>query len=459
MSISQKKIFVIHSWSGIIAGIFLLILSLTGSVLCFKEELEPSVHPELHTRQSTSKSLNELYAQVFLDYPEYYPVRIYLPSSPGLPYTGYLLRKNNVNDKLNIYYENGHWKSIPDSWLHFAEDLHIYFKLNYYPGMFLNFLLSLSLTALAVTGFVVYRKKIIKLITFKDAIRLKSIGNWHAVSGLFILLFHTIMAATSCIITFSAVVNGPMKESIFQTSIPKNFNLNKLLPIADQHKIDPQYRLQGITFLKGKTMFHFQSPHVKNGALSEFTRVFLNPLTGETLNTSGKNDKPVLKALNSSVSFHFGNYGGIPVKILYTLGGIFISFMTVSGALIYFRRTKKVKWNTEVKSEKIRKPRKPIKSYLLLGARYWLMALGLFLLTGAICGWIMGDVTKGAYYLSVILLFPAVLNVILLFLTLPFYFLYKLIRWKKIPYVIHIYCAVSASFFALSILWMLLGSF
>lgn len=452
MAIHKKQVYLIHSWAGIIAGIGLLILSVTGSVLCFKEELEPIVYPELFAFENKQplQMYDVLYKEAAKKYPDYFLLRIYPPAHKNETYKAYMFGKNNIEDEIHIYYTSSGWQLQPDRWLHVIEDLHIYLLMTRYTGMVFNFILSTALICASISGFWIYRKSIKKILTFKTGFQLKSLANWHNNIGLLSLVFCSLMGATALIITVPSALSGPIKPGILQIETI-TYNIDAVLAKSIRYKGDSTEVLNNITFLKDQIQFHYNTPVYKNGALGEFTRVLMNPMTGEKIKLSGKSETELMKALNSCVSFHFGNFGGWTIKIVYSISGILLSLIVFTGGLLYFKRTKKITWNK--KTEKVPEVIVTAKQRFVQTLKYWLAFFIGFFVVGMLLGIFMGQPIKSGIYVTVLLLFPFVLNGIFLLFFLFFYHPIRLIRRKKTSTFVSSYSSLSLYFFMPTLLW------
>jgi uncharacterized iron-regulated membrane protein len=455
MAIHKKQIYLIHSWAGILAGIGLLILSVTGSVLCFKAELEPIVYPESFVFEGKQpvRSYDILYKEAAAKYPDYFLLRIYPPAHSNETYKAYMFGKNNIEEELHIYYTEAGWQKQPDRWLHVVEDLHIYLLMTRYTGMVFNFILSFSLICVSITGFWIYRKTIFKILSFKSGFQLKSLANWHNNVGLISLAFCSLMGVTALVITFPSAFSGPLKKNRFQIEMPA-YSIDEILDKSLAYKADSLEKLNNITFLNNQIQFHYNNPVYKNGALGEFTRVLMNTKTGEKVKLSGKSETELMKALNSCVSFHFGNFGGLPTKIIYSLSGILLSLLVITGGLLYFKRTKKISWNK--KTETANAPTVSAKKRFIQVLKYWSAISIAFFVIGLLFGIFIGQPVKSGIYLTTLLLFPFVLNFILLLVFLIFYHIIRLIRRKKTTQFVSSYGSLSFYFFIPTLLWYIL---
>ncbi len=455
MAIHKKQVYLIHSWAGIIAGIGLLILSVTGTVLCFKSDLEPIVYPELFAFKNAqpATSYDALYKEAANAYPGYFMLRMYAPSQSNETYKAIMFGKKNIEDDIHIYYTATGWKQLPDRWLHVVEDLHVYLLMTRYTGMVFNFILSAALVCVSITGFWIYRKPIFNILSFKTSFQLKSLANWHNNIGLISLVFCSMMGSTALIITFPSAFSGPIKASVLQTKLISG-NIDDLLVKSIPFKGDSTEKLNNITFLHGKLQFHYNDPFYKNGALGEFTRVVLDIKTGEKIKLSGKSETELMRALNSCVSFHYGNFGRLTTKILYSLSGMLLSLIVITGGLLYFKRTKKISWNK--KNEHTKHSAVTEKKRFIQTVTYWSVFFSAFFIIGLLLGFFMGQPFRSGVYLTVLLLFPSVLNMLLLVVFLFFYHLIRLIRRKTTTQFVSSYSSISVYFFTPTLIWYVL---
>src|SRR5271169_4393379 len=75
----------IHTWIGIVAGAFLCVVSLTGSVIVFRAEIERAAIPK-SASVSSSVGLDKAAREVLGFRPESRIRRVRLPAEPGDPY-------------------------------------------------------------------------------------------------------------------------------------------------------------------------------------------------------------------------------------------------------------------------------------------------------------------------------------------------------------------------------------
>lgn len=268
------------------------------------------------------------------------------------------------------------------------------------------------------------------------------------------LFFNALMGTTALLITLSEVLGGPRDNAFYQTNIPKGFDLNKLVNETKKANSDKYEPIKNISFLSGRTMFHFQHIDGKNGALGAYHRVFLNPETGKLISLGGKNEAHLMRALNSSVSFHFWDFSGLLLNILYSIGGILISVLTISGGMIWLKRSRGEMKPKKVKKEKANFEYK-FRRYFKKGFKAFGLLLPFMIGGGAVWGIFTGNILLSALYFTTLLLFPLILNyLILLILWIPVGVV--ILTKKTMAYKFRIYNAASTALFAGALIWYIM---
>src|SRR5689334_8036253 len=87
---SVRKLLVnLHLWAGVVAGIFLLMLGVSGSLIVFEEQIDQALNPRFYPLiqpQSQHKSLADLQAALLKAYPGYEVLGFGFPATDALAY-------------------------------------------------------------------------------------------------------------------------------------------------------------------------------------------------------------------------------------------------------------------------------------------------------------------------------------------------------------------------------------
>src|SRR6202140_1950530 len=83
----RRALFQVHLWTGIGIGLYVLLMSVSGSVLIYRRELAKafSREPRIAAGPGARMSTDELKQAAKRNYPEYEPTRVYEPKMRDQP--------------------------------------------------------------------------------------------------------------------------------------------------------------------------------------------------------------------------------------------------------------------------------------------------------------------------------------------------------------------------------------
>jgi len=344
-----KRTFAIHHWCGLIAGIFLLVISLSGSMLVFHDEIDEFLFKkELSLGHTAQKlSIDRSFEKIRSRYPGW-EVRI-----PGLPEKEnqalkYELRKGNQRWWVVVHPGTGqvlHTFDRTDKRL-----VHVLLTLHYSffggtIGKVLVFICGVAFLTLLTTGVILYRKAILRVLLFRQQISFKSkrsfFSSLHRVLGVWGLLFNLLIVVTG-LWTANLVIASALKTTGAHIQTPP------FLPSIDQ--VLKEVKTQMPTFEINYLRFPAQaSENLQiSGRLESdpayygkfYSRVQVDSRTGQVIKVQLLRDKPWRERVTTVLTpLHFGNYAGLWVKILYTIGGLLPGILSLSGFLIWRYRS------------------------------------------------------------------------------------------------------------------------
>lgn len=358
MKLSQQ-IFRWHRITGLIAGGFLLLLSFTGSLLVFSDEIDHALNRRyFHVQpEGDRQSLNALYAagsRALPGNPYLTFQRMPQQADEALVMRAEYSAENKVYVYVNPYTaEVLHTRGNKDYFTGFLLYLHFTLMSGRNGSIIILVMAAVMLAAIA-TGLYVYRKHLLKVLTFRDKIewkiRRRRWRNLHRIVGVWSLVFNLLIVITGILIQWK-VVSARVGKKAPSVNIARHVDFDRLAAKA-QAEID------------GYTVMAIRPPRAEGGPVlflghageplifGEYgTTVSLSPDSGNVVRKTLFSNAPLSAKWDAAVKpLHFGNYGGIPLKIVYSILGLTPGALALSGILIWYRR----KWM----ADRARQPRR-----------------------------------------------------------------------------------------------------
>lgn len=270
-----------------------------------------------------------------------YRFRLYLNDERLSSYDLGLVNINQYNGKI---IRSGRSDDLEVGWMEWIYQFHFSLHLGI-PGAALTAGLGITMLASILTGVLVYRKFIWKTLTFK--IRIWGI-NWRIISsqlhrmiGVWSLLFNTIIFFTGLWMNLFAFKGDNWKKETQPT--PENHkpkvSLDKLYrdAIAELPQLKPTY-----VYLPTQAGKHFivrGRLKRQNRLFAEGNRVEVDAETGKVLAATRFKDLSLRDKAGALVfPLHVGNYGGIPIRILYVTVGLTPGILSTTGFLLWRRK-------------------------------------------------------------------------------------------------------------------------
>jgi len=381
-SITIKKLYHLHSWVGLITGVLLFIIAFSGAVAVFaKPELVIWANDEIRAPikldpQAYEDLVNEYAIKVGPAYQE--EVHIRLPSTrttefsrvifeghfetpegkekhEGIVYQFDPRNLQQVNEsEMDAFFDNLQL-DMSTFLAHFHADLHLGRPV----GLILTGLLGLTLMVSIITGLFIHRKILGQLFTFRIRKTFSlMLTDGHKVMSVWAVLFHSTIAFTGAFLGLATVLLIPAAAYV-------GFN-------GDQDKL-----LETFTAIKAPIIAHIEQPTqlaniIEHSAKSrpdlDFTDIAImgygdqnalvyirgtggEQLGGETLIYNGASAEYIKsearfgrlegvtgKILDAMFPLHYGNFGGVFVKIIWSILGIMTALLPITGLMLWIER-------------------------------------------------------------------------------------------------------------------------
>jgi uncharacterized iron-regulated membrane protein len=335
-----KRVYQFHKYSGLVAGLFILVMGLTGSILIFHEALEELEYRKEWTLQNNQAvSIDNALKNVIEKFPGW-DIRLQRFSSSPTNTLIFQLRRPESRLIIFVHPSQGNIIKVMDQ-----RDSKVYWilKLHYslhsgIIGESLILLVGLTFILSLVTGLIVYRKALLDILTFRTRFLKKKkrslVSSLHRYVGVWALVFNLLIVLTGTVISFEIVKSG-LKNKSSITSFPNTpkIDISVDLILKKLHVKQPNFDPSYIRFptLTGNPIII--AGKVTNEAIlySKFyNTVNVNPVSGEMSKLQ------ITKSLSSLVrGIHFVEYGNIWIKFFFCLVGISGPILSISGYLLW----------------------------------------------------------------------------------------------------------------------------
>lgn len=376
----RRLLFQIHLWTGIGLGLYVLLISVTGSAIVFQEEMEHAIYSNLTHIEGTATPLagiDKVIQNAKSAYPGYLLESLFLPTEDVRTFAIEMRRE----DLRVVAYAHpvtavvlGH-RERDRPFLEILNDLH-HNLLAGSTGRLVNGFGGIALGLLGVTGMVIWWpgiKNWKRALTLDFSKKWKRV-NWdlHSATGFWMLLLIALWAVTGAYFTwddqikeainyFSPVSSLKQPESnIAARSLAARPEIGSLIARAQQES--PGTRLSRISFPKKDSetiRIMMARGELRDRRYTD--NFYFDQFNGELLRVWHRG---VHQSAGDVIVYwisplHFGDFGGVGVKILWVVLGLSPALLFVTGSLMWWNRVLSKKW---AKARAERSPRELIHS-------------------------------------------------------------------------------------------------
>lgn len=256
-----RKIYLIHKYTGLCAGIFIFILVVSGSILVFHDDLDQWQLKRYSQVENTRPvSVDMGYRTVSAQYADW-DVRLIRFSERRDHALVFQLRKPEERLLAVVHPSNGALiKVIPQSQtlVYWVLKLH-YTLLAGLVGEMLVLLSGLLFIISLLTGLVVYRKVLLKTLLFRVRFSFKTsnafYSSLHRYVGVWSLLLNLLMGLSGVVISYEIVSAGLKKQEIPHIALPEiNISIDGVL--KDIRLNVPDFKAEYIRFPLNLSLIH-----------------------------------------------------------------------------------------------------------------------------------------------------------------------------------------------------------
>lgn len=360
----RKKLFKWHSYAALIALIPLFIMSITGSILVFKVEIDNWLMPEkmqVFKSQHERLSLDELMSDVKHYYPHYEIGSWELFDSEENEVrsdTAYLI-KHGTTDWYKVYVDQYRGEilsnavGVSDNVTDWLVDLHFRLLLDT-AGIFIGAIVSLLFIFLSISGIILYRKFWLKFFTlrFKQAKRIffsdlhKMVGIASSpvllilgITGAYWNIAETIHEVSEHVIEEPYLISAPLYNQTLSIEGLYQQTKNEIDSFNATYLLMPFEPNINITF--------FGAVETHNPLNSEYSStITYDKVSGEVLHKEDvRTASNVHVVVDSFRKLHFGYFAGIWSQLIWCLFGLSPVILSITGFYLYLQHHhRKPKW-------------------------------------------------------------------------------------------------------------------
>lgn len=366
----KKKIRFLHKWLGLICGLIVFIISITGCIFCFHDEIKDITRKEWRLVETQDKPFilpsvlsekaREIVPKNKVSMVSYYgknrSAMVYTYSDTGNlylyfnPYNGKYLKSENPETDFFII----------------VEYIHLYLLLPDYIGKHIIGAATIIFILLLISGIIQWwpKKKsdIKRSFTIKWSAKWRRVNyDWHNTSGFYVSLIALILAITGLTFTYEWVGDGIYKtfnlggDKALETKLPaidtSQFKANTVTAIdrafIETIQLQPKAEMFFVLIpqQKGDIISTGAYPHALR--YDHQSNYYFHPENGNILQTHPFETKSLgLQIVEMNYGIHTGQILDLPGKIIAFFASLFTASLPVTGFMIWYGRNFKTKKKT-----------------------------------------------------------------------------------------------------------------
>lgn len=352
-----------HAWTGLISGVNVLILSLTGSLLVFVHELHEAIGPEIPVTIEADPGLyadlplQPLVSAMRAEYPDAQPGTLGIPDpvaaadEPDEFLYFFEVFPKEGGEETEFFFDplDGRYAEASDevdipAWIwHLHADL-----FSGLPGRIVLGFVGIALLFSTITGLMIYSPfmKGLAFATIRRNVNPRlAFADVHKLIGITTLLFNMLMAVTGILLTLGQLLINVYSYEVIRglepVEVPNGtvmVDVDRVLASARDNF--PEKHVRWITFPGGiQGEHHFVAfAYERTFFLSRIPYVCL--INAYTARVDLTVDLPwYITMIYVAVPLHFGDFGGLALRIVYCVFGLATGVLSVTGfVMFYFKR-------------------------------------------------------------------------------------------------------------------------
>lgn len=362
---SKSKLwFLVHSWLALPIWFFVLIVCFTGMLAVVSQEIVWLANPDVRASKPDDNAERLSFQQVLDALRKAEPdMAVNSLSQPDGSHFALTARVTYADGSSPMLYVNPYTGAIqgkmPDfNFEAFTRALHgwwlVPFTHGFSWGWYMVSLLGLPMLASLVTGLVVYKKfwkGFFKPVRTGHGARIFW-GDLHRLAGVWSIWFIAVISITSIWFLIRAILSDnhitissePIVPVIAREQVPQSVDGSP----APRIDLDEAARIAGLAIpsldITSISLPATAYSHIEMGGRGWYPLMFqsasVNPYTRQVDSQFLLSDRSALEFVTESMRpLHTGDFGGLPIKLVWFFFGLILTLMVFSGLLIWTKRT------------------------------------------------------------------------------------------------------------------------
>lgn len=344
-----RWLFRIHRWTGLLTGIPIAVILISGTIAVFKDEIDELINPRLLVVQpaSTRVSVDRALAPVL-------PAQlVQLPDQPHRPYLVYRRSPGGKNEEVAIDPYRGAILGVRPANGHLADvlrQLHVRFLLFGATGRIVVGVFGLILAISGITGLILY-PRFMRGEQRWYGIRWSRGAQWvnsdiHKLAGIVTLAVNLLWALTGAVLGLEnlAAYYRPAQKylhpqpTVLASAGPLAVPLERAIAISTG--AIEGFAPRSLTFpsAPGKPLLVYGNT-AGNWTAPSSSWVALDPVTGSVLETHDERRAHLVTQIyNLHDPLHFGYFGGAATRWLWFVIGVLVCALPITGYMVWRRK-------------------------------------------------------------------------------------------------------------------------
>lgn len=356
-----RQLFAIHRWTGLLTGVVIVFLSLTGAGLVFITEIDRAMNHSMLTSSGSGQRITpeQAIASVKQEFPKARVSSLHLPQRENDVYLANVGKQKVAGVTFNeisidpysgkILGKRDHSKTLA----FVLRQMHLRFFFFGWKGRVVVGAFGVLLLFSTLTGFLIYGRFIKALPKWYSIRRERgfqiSTSDWHKLIGIGALAFNLIIAVTGAVLglenlaRYSPAVSEAIHPKPAKGTVPKRVSKD-IVPVSvalneAEHAI-PGFTPTQINIPTKKNQYFVYGKVTGHPRMENASEVGINAETGKTFFVSdARTARAVTRTYYWMDPLHFGYWGGIFSQVLYLFFGLTAGFLAASGYIVWYMKT------------------------------------------------------------------------------------------------------------------------